>query len=157
MGLSEADAGQALALKVANLAAQERINSAQKLGLQTIKPWLKPPMRLADGRIGYTLGGRSGHLLDESKSRLLKDLVLELYPLMTDVQAGQFLYHLRLSPALATRALATLKTQLQTLRFDIEQWVARPVWRQSHTGPRVLMSTAEKLIIVGALEELDPV
>lgn len=147
MGLSEADAGQALALKVANLAAQERINSAQKLGLQTIKPWLKPPMRLADGRIGYTLGGRSGHLLDESKSRLLKDLVLELYPLMTDVQAGQFLYHLRLSPALATRALATLKTQLQTLRFDIEQWVTRPVWRQSHTGPRVLMSTAEKRAI----------
>ena len=147
LGLPEADAYQAFALKVANLAARERINSAQKLGLQTIKPWLKPPMRLADGRIGYTLGGRSGHLVDENKSQLLKNLVLELYPLMTEVQAGQFLYHLRLSPAMATRALATLKAQLQTLRSDLEQWVTRPVWSQPHTGPRVLMSTAEKRAI----------
>lgn len=147
MGLPEANAGQAFAHKVATLAAHERINSAQKLGLQTIKPWLKPPMRLADGRIGYTLGGRSGHLVDENKSRLLKNLVLELYPLMTEVQAGQFLYHLRLSPALATRALAALKTQLQTLRIDLEQWASGPVWSQPHTGPRVLMSAAEKRAI----------
>lgn len=147
MGLPEADAEKALALKVANLAASERITSAQTLGLQTIKPWLKPPMRLADGRIGYTLGGRSGHLVDENKSQLLKNLVQELYPLMTDVQAGQFLYHLRLSPALATRALATLKAQLQTLRSDLDQWITRPVWTQPHTGPKVLMSSAEKRAI----------
>lgn len=147
MGLPEANAGQTFAHKVADLATHERINSAQKLGLQTIKPWLKAPMRLADGRIGYTLGGRSGHLVDENKSRLLKNLVLELYPLMTEVQAGQFLYHLRLSPALATRALAALKTQLQTLRFDLEKWVSGPVWSQPHAGPKVLMSTAEKRAI----------
>ncbi|MEB0204746.1 dermonecrotic toxin domain-containing protein [Pseudomonas sp. CCC3.1] len=147
MGLPEANAEQALALKVASLAAHERTNSAQKLGLQTIKPWLKSPMRLADGRIGYTLGGRSGHLRDENKSLLLKNLVLELYPLMTEVQAGQFLYHLRLSPALATRALVALKAQLQTLRSDLAQWEANPVWSQPRTGPQVLLSAAEKRAI----------
>ena len=147
LGLPEVDVSQALASKVAELAARERTNSGIKLGLQTIKPWLKSPMRLADGRIGYTLGGRSGHMLDENKSLLLKNLVLELYPLMTDVQAGQFLYHLRLSPALATQALVSLRAQLQTLRSDLAQWEANPVWSRPQTGPQVLLSAAEKRAI----------
>lgn len=147
LGLPEVDVSQVLARKVAELAAHERTISGLKLGLHTIKPWLRSPMRLADGRIGYTLGGRSGHMLSENKSLLLKNLVLELYPLMTEVQAGQFLYHLRLSPALATRALVSLKTQLQTLRSDLAQWEANPVWSQPQTGPQVLLSAAEKRAI----------
>ena len=38
------------------------------------------PLRLADGRVGYTLGGRSGRLLEEQSPRQLKDLARELFP-----------------------------------------------------------------------------
>lgn len=35
-----------------------RNNLRQVLGMQPIKPWKRSPMRLADGRLGYTLSGR---------------------------------------------------------------------------------------------------
>lgn len=144
LGLPVVDAGVVLGRKIADAAALNRARSAQLLGMQPIKPWFKSPLRLADGRVGYTLGGRSGRLLEAQSPRQLKDLASELFPTMSEVQVGQFLYQLRLSPQLAAQALTQLKAQLQTLRNDLDQWMGSTVWSQPTAGPRVRVSAQVK-------------
>lgn len=151
LGLTGADPGAQLRFKVASLAAQQRANVAKTLGMHRIKPWFKSPLRLADGRRGYTLGGRSGRALPAAEPSRLKDLVLELYPMMSEVQAGQFLYRLRMPVALMTRALVNLKAELATLRRELEEWVDASVWTQPHHGPRSLLGAAQKRSISQAL------
>ena len=147
LGISVAEPTAVLSRKVADLAARNRAHSAQALGMQPIKPWFKSPLRLADGRAGYPLGGRSGHVVRESRALLNKDLVADLYPLMTEEQAGLFIARLKLSPELTTRALVKLKAELDTLRHDLELWTDKPVWTLAHNGPRQLVSTRDKRAI----------
>ena len=147
LGLPVVEPSVVLSRKIADLAAQQRAQSAEVLGMQHIKPWFKSPLRLADGRLGYTLGGRSGHMAQESRTLLLKDLVAQLFPTMDETQAGQFLYRLNLSPVLTARALSRLKAELDTLRNDLDQWVSRPVWSQLSNGPQVLVSVEHKRAI----------
>ena len=144
LGLPVVDAGAVLGRKIADAAARNRARSAQLMGMQPIKPWFRSPLRLADGRVGYTLGGRSGRLLEEQSPRQLKDLARELFPTMSEAQVGQFLYRLRLSPQLAAQALNQLKAQLQTLRNDLDHWVGSTVWSQPTAGPRVQVSAQVK-------------
>lgn len=125
--------------RIATQAAKQRASSAQALGMHPVKPWFKSPMRLADGRVGYTLGGRSGHLLDENKAVRLKDLASELYPSLSDTQVGQFLYQLRLTPALAARELVRLKAELETLRKTLLEWQNTEVWTYPLRGQRRLV------------------
>lgn len=134
----------AFTLKLATVANRYRSLSAQALGLHTIKPWIKSPLRLADGRLGYPLGGRSGRLLPQERPQLLKDQLLELYPSMSEAQAGHFLYRLNLNPGQITRALVSLKGELQSLRVDLDSWVASEVWSAPHNAPRFKVSTHVK-------------
>ncbi|WP_324708802.1 NEL-type E3 ubiquitin ligase domain-containing protein [Pseudomonas fragi] len=151
LGLPLAEPLAALRARIAARAASYRENSAVALGMQPVKPWFKSPLRLADGRLGYTLGGRSGHMLETERTHLLKDLVSELFPLMDETQAGQFLYRLKLTPELTTRALARLKGELQTLRNDLEQWEKATVWTQPAEGPRVPVPVPVKRAMSQAL------
>ena len=151
IGLGAIDPGAQLRFKVASLVAQQRSSVAKQLGIHSIKPWFKSPLRLADGRLGYTLGGRSGHILQAGEPALLKDLVVELYPLMSEVQAGQFLYRLKIPSALMTRALVNLKAELTALRSDLEEWVGSDVWTKPHNGPRNLLAKPVKRAISQAL------
>ena len=152
LSLPATDPGVVLKRKVANLAAINRGRSAGILGMQRIKPWFRSPLRMASGRLGYTLGGRSGHLLEEDRAVLLQDLVADLFPLMNEGQAGQFLYRLKLTPELTIRALNKLKAELQTLRSGLDHWVAATVWTQtSAAGPRVLVPPHIKRDISQAL------
>ena len=151
LGLTGADPGAQLRFKVASRAAQQRANVAKTLGMHPIKPWFKSPLRLADGRLGYTLGGRSGRVLPAAEPGRLKDLVLELYPMMSEVQAGQFLFRLRMPVALMTRALVDLRIELATLRRELEQWADASVWTQPHHGPRSLLEAPIKRSISQAL------
>lgn len=151
LGLPLAEPLAALRARIAARAASYRENSAVALGMQPVKPWFKSPLRLADGRLGYTLGGRSGHMLETERTHLLKDLVSELFPLMDETQAGQFLYRLKLTPELTTRALARLKVELQTLRNDLEQWEKATVWTQPAEGPRVPVPVPVKRAMSQAL------
>ena len=151
IGLGTTDLGTQLHLKVASQAAIQRNSVAKSLGMHSIKPWFKSPLRLADGRLGYTLGGRAGRILPAGEPALLKDLVVELYPLMSDVQAGQFLYRLKIPGALMTRALVNLKTELTALRSDLDEWVGSDVWTQPHNGPRTLLAKRTKRAISQAL------
>ena len=150
-GLGDIDPGARLRFKVASLAAQQRSSVAKKLGMYSIKPWFTSPMRLADGRRGYTLGGRSGRILPAAEPNRLKDLVVELYPLMSEVQAGQFLYRLKMPAALMTRVLVNLKAELTALRSDLEDWIGSNVWTQPRNGPRSLLAKQAKRAISQAL------
>lgn len=151
LGLPVTEPAVVLSQKTANLAAINRGQSASALGMHRIKPWFKPPLRLADGRVGYTLGGRAGQAVAENRVSVLKDLVAQLFPLLSEEQAGQFLYRLDLSSALTTRALVRLKAELDTLRSDLDRWVQASVWSQSRSGPRVQVSTRDKRAISQAL------
>ena len=150
LGLGTAHPFVDLRTKVAGLAVQQRPEVARLLGLHRIKPWFKSPLRLADGRRGYTLGGRSGHL-PAAPPQTLRTLVRDLYPVMSDVQAGHFLYRLRLSPALLTRALMTLKAELDTLRRELHAWRAQTVWSQPRSGVRLMVTDETKQAISQAL------
>lgn len=144
LGLAVAEPGAALSRKVADLATSNRAQSASALGMQRIKPWFKSPMRLADGRVGYRLSGRARPGSEEGAALLHRHLVAELFPLLGDEQANEFLYRLGLSPTLTTRALVKLRGELQTLRSDLEQWVESPVTSQPRNGPRVQVAMRDK-------------
>lgn len=123
--------------KIASLAVEQRSRSFQALGMQPIKPWFRTPLRLADGRLGYTLGGRAGRLLREGSPRQLRHLVLDLYPTMSEEEAGRFLYRLNPSPELAAREMARLKAELGTLHTDLNRWLASASWTRSPDGTLV--------------------
>ncbi|MFP3515550.1 DUF6543 domain-containing protein [Pseudomonas sp. SIMBA_077] len=145
--LPTSDPFEAFALKVAKVATEQRSVTSKALGLQEIKPWFKSPLRLADGRFGYPLGGRSGRLLPDSRPQLLKDQVLELYPMMSETQAGHFLFRLSLNPAQIARSLLTLKAELETLRIELDTWVASDVWSYPISGPRFKVTTQVKRLM----------
>jgi hypothetical protein len=79
LGLPDTDPGVFLSWKIASHAAGHREQSANALGMQQVKPWFKSPMRLADGRAGYRLSGRSGHAAQASRPLVIKDLVMDLF------------------------------------------------------------------------------
>lgn len=144
MDLNSAEAQAILRSRVAVRAAQQRADSARALGLQAIKPWFKSPLRLADGRVGYTLGGGTSRPADARREVLLKHLVSELYPNLSDAQIGQFLLRLRLAPLPAAHALAALKKELKTLRAELAAWTRSDVWTQPLRGPRMLLTDEHK-------------
>lgn len=137
--------------RIATQAARQRNNSAQALGMQKVKPWFKSPMRLSDGRLGYTLGGKSGHLLEESRPLKLKDLVQMLYPNMSESQMGQFLYRLHLTPGLAARELVRLKAELEALQKTLLEWEQNSVWTYPTRSSRVLVPVETKQAMSRAL------
>ena len=120
--------------RIATLAAQQRNQSARVLGMQQIMPWFKSPMRLADGRVGYTLGGRSGHVLDSSKPLALKELVQDLYPNMSETQIGHYLYGLQQTPIQAAAELVRLKAELDLLRKTLQDWAEANAWSYPSRG-----------------------
>ncbi|WP_178109953.1 NEL-type E3 ubiquitin ligase domain-containing protein [Pseudomonas sp. FSL R10-1350] len=137
--------------RVAMLAAKQRDSSASALGMQPIKPWFKSPMRLADGRMGYTLGGRSGHQLDASKPLALKELVQDIYPNMSETQIGHYLYRLQQTPIQAASELVRLKAELDLLRKTLQDWEEASVWSYPFRGQRTLVSVQTKRAMSRAL------
>ena len=125
--------------RIATQAARQRNSSAQALGMQNINPWFKSPMRLTDGRLGYTLGGKTGRLREASKIPILRDLVQELYPNMSETQMGQFLRNLQLTPDLVADELVARKAELDRLCKTLHEWEETSVWTEPHRGVRTLV------------------
>ncbi len=144
LGLPAPESSKRLSHKIADFAAIHRTLGAKALGLQRIKPWFKSPLRLADSRVGYTLGGRSSHVSRESRALMLRDLVSQLYPQMSEEQVGQFLLTLDMTPELTAGALGRLKAELDKLHNDLNNWMAKPVWSQPRIGPAVLVPLRDK-------------
>lgn len=110
-------AAQALQRELYTTAVTNRGAAASALGQQPIKPWLRPPMRLADGRVGYTLGGAVGSMAIDAK----------LNALFPNLPAAEFE---RLKASLLEEnqhlgdAVFKLQAELRTLEQTLEAWVA---------------------------------
>lgn len=89
---------QSLALALGEQAIAKRDKVKQAMGLQKIKPGVKWPLRLPDGRIGYPLSGRMRSLFGKLKSgapTFSPELAVQnLYPQFSSSQVKDFLVKL---------------------------------------------------------------
>ncbi|MGG5287757.1 dermonecrotic toxin domain-containing protein [Pseudomonas shirazensis] len=103
----------------------------EMLAMQAVRPGYRSPMRLADGRLGYTLGGRGGPAAGFTRHALLRMVRLTGLPERTAWSADQILNHLQdsgMNRADINALLQRLLDQRSTLRSRLDDWHA------SHTG-----------------------
>ncbi|NWB94017.1 dermonecrotic toxin domain-containing protein [Pseudomonas agarici] len=111
-----------LALSLPSRAELEKI-----LGLAPIKPGYVPPMRLADGRIGYPLSGRGvGERLPGTRSARFTELAQSLYPTHSSQAVEAFLALRGLNEGAAVQRLEQLEAEYNTLRTELKAWVYTP-------------------------------
>ncbi|WP_250965634.1 NEL-type E3 ubiquitin ligase domain-containing protein [Pseudomonas sp. CG7] len=100
----------------------ERNALARTLGLPTIKPSFRSPMRLASGGFAYPLSGLRALL---GLGRSVESRVLELYPNYTNEQVQVLL------ASLGDGAVAELKrrkVELDMLDRDLDRWANTTTW-----------------------------
>lgn len=100
----------------------ERNALARTLGLPTIKPSFRSPMRLASGGFAYPLSGLRALL---GLGRSVESRVLELYPNYTNEQVRVLL------ASLGDGAVAELKrrkVELDMLDRDLDRWANTTTW-----------------------------
>lgn len=101
------------------LAVSQREASAQALGMQSIKPRFKPPVRMTSGQLGYPLCG-----LDQGRyARSLQRRVRDLYPEFTDDHVQAYLDSITESNLEALAYVRERKRQRKRLRQTLQQWI----------------------------------
>ena len=100
-------------------AGQARDEVARVLGMQPIKPGLKLPVVLEDGRIGYPLCG----LQDGRHSSALQRRVRELYPEFDQEQVIEYLDGFVARSEEPLRALRERKRERTALRISLQAWI----------------------------------
>ncbi|MGF6589984.1 dermonecrotic toxin domain-containing protein [Pseudomonas sp. 2835] len=110
------DAGQ-LRLRLQELALEDRPRASHLLGQQPRKPWHRAPLRLADGRNGYTLGGASSTLRPETHRRLGV-----LYPEMSSKQITRLVGELRQSGRDLAEIVEALEKEYRQLQIKLDDW-----------------------------------
>lgn len=111
-------AHEALAEAVFTRAVTDRARASRLLGQQPIRPWLRAPMRLADGRVGYPMGGAVSRF--SATIRRLR----ALYPHMRLREVQQLRGRLRTAGFDLDRAIAALEHEYSTLEQTLNLWVA---------------------------------
>ncbi|RMV72201.1 hypothetical protein ALP05_05679 [Pseudomonas caricapapayae] len=116
-------------------AAARRDRVAGILRMQPIKPAVKWPQRLPDGRMGYPMSGRLRNLfrrLGIGASRHSPELAVKsLYPDFTDDEVSSFLAELRAEyvgsdrqlQSFVRQRLRNLADELRTLQTTLDKWV----------------------------------
>ena len=122
LGLQLSD-HERLRTSLVTLAAGDRLRASTVLGQQPVHPWLRTPMRLADGRIGYPLSGRGAAHVRFSSA--LKQQVRHVYPVMRDEEIEVFLEALGASDAERFAALEQRQVQYRQLVETLDRWVER--------------------------------
>nr|WP_314876772.1 DUF6543 domain-containing protein [uncultured Pseudomonas sp.] len=98
------------------------------LRMQPVRPGYRSPMRLADGRLGYTLGGRGGPAGGFTRHALLRMIRLTGLPEHTAWSADQILTHLQdtgMNRADINALLQGLLEQRNGLRSSLDDWRSR--------------------------------
>jgi hypothetical protein len=133
----------AMEIAVGDLAISQRPRVKRALGLQAIKPGIKWPLRLPDGRVGYPLSGRLRGLFDKFRSNpqgFSPELaVRRLYPQFTSRQVRAFLDLLSASfvgtaeqkKNLVRGRLNELGQEYSTLEATLDRWVADATYTPS--------------------------
>jgi len=104
-------------------AVSRRDEIARLLG--AVRPGaVRMPLRLADGRLGYPLGG-AGVSGFASRGRALRATLRDLFPWLSDVQIETLVDEARRSGHQLERVLSDLSNELTVLRNTLDTWVAQ--------------------------------
>ncbi|WP_415842632.1 dermonecrotic toxin domain-containing protein, partial [Pseudomonas reidholzensis] len=87
--LTAEDPAEQLRLALIQHLPQSRSAVLSRLGWSNATPWFNPGTRLADGRVGYTLGGAQSRRANAM--RTVRDRIRALYPGFSDGQVQHFL------------------------------------------------------------------
>lgn len=110
------DAPQALLEALYRQALADRGQTFSALGLQPIRPWFRSPMRLADGRRGYTLGGTISRLSPHSRR------LRELFPEINAAEVQLTRTRLIARYGSLEVGLSSLEAELARLEHALAQW-----------------------------------
>ena len=103
--------------QLAHLASSDRERTAKLMGLAPVAERYRPPLRIADGRIGYALSGRG-----ESSRRALRRGIHDIFPTLTDAQLDAYLRDLSDRRVGQWAHLSELQWQMQSLRDALGMW-----------------------------------
>ena len=101
-------------------ALSNRARCSTLIGQQASRPWLQSPLRLADGRTGYPLGGALGTLRSIEYRRLSA-----LYPELRANEIAVIKYQLRIVNADLAAAIQGLEDEYRQLGQSLDNWVAQ--------------------------------
>ncbi|MFA0936851.1 NEL-type E3 ubiquitin ligase domain-containing protein [Pseudomonas tremae] len=119
-----------------NIALGQRERVAEILRMQPVKPGIKWPQRLPDGRIGYPMSGRLRGFFRRlgigAASHSPELAVRSLYPDFSEVEVSAFLDRLRAEhtgsarqlPNFVRQRLRGLADELRNLQATLDAWVA---------------------------------
>ncbi|WP_422419374.1 dermonecrotic toxin domain-containing protein [Pseudomonas sp. GZD-222] len=113
----EIHAAQSLRMALYSLAVEDRALAAIQLGQQPIRPWFRSPLRLADGRMGYPLGGVVGGLAVDGRLNAL-------YPELGSRGLAAMKERLLLENQTLGDAVFKLEAEYKMLQQTLEQWEA---------------------------------
>jgi Leucine-rich repeat (LRR) protein len=109
-------ATQSLHTALYALAVEDRARAAKLLGQQPIKPWFRSPLRLADGRVGYPLGG-------SVRNWVLKAKLRAMFPELENSELDELIrFHLQHNQTLENVVLR-LETERRVLQTTLDEWV----------------------------------
>lgn len=115
---------EALRHAVHEYAANHLDQAAAVLGQQRWLPWLRPPVRRANGLLGYPLSGRGAPLPESADAapRTVAERLRVLYPQVHDAHFNQLLEELGADPQ---QAIQLRELEYQALTEQLQQWSAR--------------------------------
>ncbi|PHN20368.1 hypothetical protein AO240_22615 [Pseudomonas sp. ICMP 460] len=119
LGLAAHDRGASLKRALENRPLMPRSELRSLLQMQPIKPGYKPPMRLADGRIGYPLSPLPGAVRRPFACEMK---ALMLYPSKSIGEVEVFLGLAGLSDAEVLARLTELEAELEQLKVTLNTW-----------------------------------
>ncbi|AGZ35730.1 MAG: NEL-type E3 ubiquitin ligase domain-containing protein [Pseudomonas sp.] len=136
---------------ILGLEAAQRRAEVKRL-LSPLRPGAtRLPLRLADGRLGYPLGGcSSGELRGADRS--LSAMLRELYPTFTDEQVEAWITHVQRSGRRVETVLSTLQQQLTVLRNTLSAWVGEvegDVWEDRDSFRTTMIDCWRRTVSVG--------
>ncbi len=109
-------ATQALRSTLYSLAVEDRARAAKLLGQQPIRPWFRSPLRLADGRVGYPLGGSVRNWALNAKLRAM-------FPELESAELDELIrFHQQHNQTLENVVLR-LETERRVLQTTLDEWV----------------------------------
>lgn len=114
--------GHALAQALASRAGQQRERLPSLLRMAPVRGNVRPPVRLADGRLGYPLSGRA-----ESSRQAIQRGFSQLYPTYTQAQLERYLHGLASQGIDLWEHYRDLQAQLSSLQAALDAWQREPV------------------------------
>lgn len=106
--------------RLARQALSDRAHSSTLIGQQPSRPWLQSPLKLADGRRGYPLGGAVGTLRSTEYRRLSA-----LYPELRESEITEIKHRLRVESEDLAAAIQRLEDEYRQLGQSLDSWVAQ--------------------------------